>query len=304
MKTTIHCLAFIFLIAAMSPAQEPTDQQRERVELLKQFYRTFANRIQFATEDAPMRLVEKPVLSWTGQEGTRRFTSGDVFIWERDGRPEVVGCIGSIPGGGEGQRWVFQEFHSLATRPMRQTRLEYGGLWGAESAGVELQDIETDLVPSPSAPLRLAQMRKIATTFSAFMRWPNEDREERMRLVRKPLYRFDTKRLSKLNSNVVDGALFAYVWSSGTDPDVLLLVECRKDGGELKWKFGAVRFTSRILRLEHHDRVVWSVGEDHGSPTSPYRLADVGYRTYGQLQQFVDEAKKEDETLLSEGDGS
>lgn len=290
----LRCFALI-VFATSIQAQESAMTDLEQKELLKSYYRGFASKIEFATADnKPLRIVDNPVLSWVGHERPGAFASGDVFVWERDGRPEVVGCIGSIPAGAN-QRWVFQEFHSLATGPMKEQQLEFGGLWGAKTAGIALQDVKTKLVPSKLAALRLAQMRKIAGTFTAYMRWPNNEKEERMRLMREPLYRFDTKKLAKVDSDVVDGALFAYVWSSGTDPDVLLLVECRKEQGRLVWKFGAARFTSRLLRLEHNGKEVWKVGEDHGSPTTPYRLADVGNRTYEALRLQVAAAVKEAE---------
>ena len=101
------------------------------------------------------------------------------------------------------------------------------------------------------------------------------------------------KRDAKPDSNVVDGAVFAYVWSNGTDPEILLLLECRREkDGMLTWKYGPARFTHRGLRVEHGGQEVWKVGEGHGSAATPYRLADVGSRSYAQIETRVREFTK------------
>ena len=71
----------------------------EMVKMLQPFYRSVASRYEFKLpeEGQPKaQLVAKPIMSWTGQE--EGLVSGDVFVWTHKGRPEVVGCIGSLPG--------------------------------------------------------------------------------------------------------------------------------------------------------------------------------------------------------------
>lgn len=274
------------VVNGLATAQEPmTDQQKK--DLLKSYYRDFASRIHFALdEDRPLRLVEKPVMSWTGQEQAGTFTSGDVFVWERGGRAEIIGCIGSLPGGGE-RRSVFQEFHTLATGPIQKTILDVEGPWEPKTAGVEMKDVATKIKPAGADGLRLAQMRRVANEFTAYMQPPGSPKEERLRLLPQPVYRFDSKQLKKANSQVVDGAVFAYVWTIGTDPELLLLVECHNDGDGLKWKYAPVRFTYRELRLEHKSKEVWQIKRDGGSRITPYRTTSGGIHTYAAMKSAL-----------------
>jgi hypothetical protein len=53
----------------------------------------------------------------------------------------------------------------------------------------------------------------------------NDGKPWELRLLPKPLYRYASR-----SQKVLDGALFAYVWTRGTDPEWLLLLEARDDG--------------------------------------------------------------------------
>jgi hypothetical protein len=75
-----------------------------------------------------------------------------------------------------------------------------------------------------------------------------------------PLFRYGDD-----GKEVVDGALFAYVWTTGTDPEFLLLLECRNTPQGMQWQFAPMRFTLRPLRLEHQGKEVWRV-EAHQEP--------------------------------------
>ena len=56
--------------------------------------------------------------------------------------------------------------------------------------------------------------------------------------------------------NLFAGALFAFV--QGTDPEVLLLIESRRDDAGAAWKYGLARMTSRALAARHNDQEVWT----------------------------------------------
>ena len=58
-------------------------------------------------------------------------------------------------------------------------------------------------------------------------------------------------------ADLIDGALFAFV--QGTDPEVLLLLEARRDEAVASWHYGLARMTSRALRADHKEKEVWSV---------------------------------------------
>jgi hypothetical protein len=74
-----------------------------------------------------------------------------------------------------------------------------------------------------------------------------------LRLLPAPLYRYP-----EAKSDVVDGALFALLSTEGTDPEVWLLIEARKQGGKLRWEYACARFSNRNLYVQHKEKEVWS----------------------------------------------
>src|SRR5690349_16278679 len=66
-------------------------------------------------ESAPrqkLELTREPVFEWSNpvRQGVQQ---GVVFLWLRDGRPAVMGCIFSEPEGRLKGRKVIHEFHAL-----------------------------------------------------------------------------------------------------------------------------------------------------------------------------------------------
>ena len=72
------------------------------------------------------------------------------------------------------------------------------------------------------------------------------------RYLTRPLHRYsDAKR------QIRDGVLFAL--ALGTNPEALLFVEVREDGGKLSWHYGlAQRGSSAEIRVLLDDNEVWS----------------------------------------------
>lgn len=101
-------------------------------------------------------------------------------------------------------------------------------------------------------------MREIARGFNAYM-WADNTTE--LRLLPQPLMRY-----GDADGEVVDGALFAYVWTKGTDPEFILLVECSRDDQELAWRFAPVRFSNRGVWLKCGEKDIWGV-EGHSEPS-------------------------------------
>ena len=148
-------------------------------------------------------------------------------------------------------RRVMHEFHSLETQPI-VSRGQAGAGWQPREAGVTFQPVPDAGVPAGSRPLRLAQMRELARRFSAHM-MRNETKHD-LRLLPQPLYRYEIKNGT---SPTFDGAVFAYVWTAGTDPEVLLVLEARGEGSERRWQYAPARFTNRLAWVEYQDREVW-----------------------------------------------
>jgi hypothetical protein len=93
-----------------------------------------------------------------------------------------------------------------------------------------------------------------------------DDKETRweLRLLPQPLYRYKST-----DPDVLDGALFAFVTSAGTDPEALLVIEARKPaaGGGPVWHYAAARFTDLNLWVRHKGQEVYT------APYVPHGLA-------------------------------
>jgi hypothetical protein len=192
-----------------------------------------------------LELRREPVMRWTSENDYH----GEVYVWTHQGAAAVVGCIFSGPQG-EAGRQIMHEFHSLASQPLSAG--ERGGSgWQPDEAGITLEPVPDAPEPARSKVLRLVQMRDLARRFSSQV-----DRQggmSEMRLLPQPIYRYETDGAGA----VVDGAVFAFVWTAGTDPEVLLVIEARRTDGGVRWQFAPARFTNREARLKYQGKEVW-----------------------------------------------
>jgi hypothetical protein len=226
------------------------------VEKLREAYRADADKYVFhhdAEKKHALKLVEKPVMRWATDDDW----SGDVFVWTHEGRPDIIGCILSGPGSG-GARSVFHEFHLLGNKPIAPADLQTRRRW-QPSEGLPLEKVAGAPVPAKNAAGRLTQMRQISREFTAHMQ---ADGEWELRLLPQPLFRYGSE-----EGEVQDGALLAYVWTKGTDPEVVLLLESRQTDSGRAWHYAPVRFSTRELWLRYHEKEIWRVAT-HREPNA------------------------------------
>lgn len=242
------------LFAAVVATAIAAADEREKPlagEPLREIYREEAEKCEFTHADGEkLTLAREPVMRWSNDDDW----SGDVFVWTHRGKPEVIGCVLSGPFGD--RRNVYQEFHLLAEKPIAPATVQDGRRW-APAQELKRERLSDTLPPASSKAARLAQMRKIARGFTASM---EADGRWDLRLLPQPLLRYGDER-----GEVIDGALFCYVWTKGTDPEVILLLECLREGNELSWQYAPVLFTNRQVWLKHGDREVWHA-EPHQEP--------------------------------------
>jgi hypothetical protein len=118
---------------------------------------------------------------------------------------------------------------------------------------------------------RLRQMKAIVERFKATMtgwKGDNSDREE-LRLLPRPLYRYELKEAKESIPNLVDGALFAFVM--GTDPEVVMVLEAVGPTDQAVWQYAFARATSGGLEAKLDGRVVWTAEKfpPNRVPTNP-----------------------------------
>jgi hypothetical protein len=224
-------------------------------------YRADAEKYAFSTDPQhkqPLTLAAKPIFSWTSLKDY----SGDVFVWTKDGLPVIVGCMLSGPNGPRARN-VSHEFHLVAEEPIAPIDLPSRQRW-EPAEGLKRTLVANAPLPAASAPGRLAQLRQISRSFAVHMEAVNGNWE--LRLLPQPVFRYGDETME-----VIDGALLAYVWTTGTDPELFLLLECRNTPEGPRWHYAPLQFTLRPLRLEHHGSEVWRV-EAHKEPASPTKL--------------------------------
>src|SRR5260370_36231789 len=95
-----------------------------------------------AVESAPkkkLELTKEPIFEWSNpvRQGLQQ---GVVFLWLRDGRPAVLGCIFSEPEGRLKGRKVIHEFHALDSDKLLVSRPNALNE-GKPQAGLERKDV-------------------------------------------------------------------------------------------------------------------------------------------------------------------
>jgi hypothetical protein len=255
--------AWLLIVLTTAPGQslsakdDAATQQAARAkrERLREIYATEAAGYTIyrdASGKDRVGLRPEPVYVWTnpvrggGQDGA-------VYVWTCRGRAEVLGTFYSYPA--TGPRHLSHEFHSLSLSVLDVQRSgTHGSTWTPLAPGIEIAPILGAPGPDRSAPQRLSQMRTLAHDFSASTKDDQERRWE-LRLLPQPLYRYEST-----DPDVLDGALFAFVTSAGTDPEALLVIEARKpshtDGPV--WHYAIARFTDLQLGVQHKGKVVFS----------------------------------------------
>jgi hypothetical protein len=245
--------------AADEPAsKEPAPPDAFTKRLQDYFQKTAAEYTLYRDDEqeVPLTFVPQAVFHWKQDTDWR----GDVFIWTHEGRPEVVGGVFvSSPSGG--RRTIYQEFRSLSLQPLGAIRTRAGN-WKPE-LGIVLTPVPEAKTPAASEALRGAQLRGMAKQFTVTMK-DNEGQPWELRLLPQPLYRYASPA-----QKVLDGALFTYVWTRGTDPECLLLIEARDEGKGPAWVYTPVRNTVRPLEMKHAGNSIWVSQRGLPDPTRP-----------------------------------
>ncbi len=221
-----------------------------------------------ANRNEPLELRKQPIYEWTNPVRAAQQV-GLVFLWTTRGRAEAVGTIFSSTAGP--MRGFTHEFHSLSMGTLYVDRRgTHDATWTPSGPGIELVPIEGAPAPAGTAAQRLGQMRALARDFSATTRDASDNRYT-LRLLSQPLYRY-----ASTDPEVLDGALFAFVTSAGTDPEALLVIEARKPKGGATpiWHRALGRFTDLDLSVHYKGNEVFLAPLIQGDPLKMYPKQD------------------------------
>ena len=262
-------MGFLSLILMLA-ADEPVESLAKK---MLPIYVKEVSEYTMAVESAPktvLELTKEPVFEWSNpvRQGLQQ---GVVFLWLREGRPSALGCIFSEPEGRLQGRKVIHEFHALDREKLLVSRPNPLNEWKPQ-AGLARNELPDAAPPAATPGARLVQMRRLAQEFTGY-ELDSEGKRWDLRLLPAPLYRYPAGK-----TGVVDGALFTLVSNAGTDPEVLLLIEARAEGGKMRWEYACGRFSDRSLYVQRKDKEVWSMvrNETNTFLHDPLHL----YRTY------------------------
>lgn len=236
-------------------------------------------------EKQELKLVNHPTYTWA-RSGPHGGNFGSVYVWTNRGNAEAVACFWRYVHG-DGTPTVVHELHSLSPVALESTGKESDS-WKPKG-DLKRQLLAEAPKPAASAAGRMAQMRTLCRDFTANSVGEAGDRTQ-LRLLPQPLYRFEST-----NPDIVDGALFAFVCSVGTDPEAFLQLEASATPEGPRWHFAVARFSHMDLHVNYREKEVWQALRD-AENTIAYN-AD---HTYWVFHRPFDESKL-DEIQLDKG---
>jgi hypothetical protein len=252
-RVLLSCLVWGLMVPAMGGADpRGKDDSSEEPKKLNELIEKSVNWYDVLPDgDAATALTPVPVIRWRnvvrGQVGEAM-----MVVWPHNGRPVAMASI--YPWDGK----MTHEFDSLSPEHKVIARDKDRVIWSPETAGVAFKDVPKAPKPGKTAPERLRQMKAIAERFQATMTgWQADNSDQEiLRLLPRPLFRYDLTNAKDPDEKLLDGALFAYVL--GTDPEAVLVLEATGTAGKADWQYAFARATSGGLEVKLGEEVVWT----------------------------------------------
>jgi hypothetical protein len=243
-------MGFLALLLMAAP-DDPADALAKK---MLPIYLKEVEAYSLAVESAPrkeLELKKEPVFEWSNPV-EQELNQGVIFVWLRDGRPAALGGVFSHLVAKPKGRKFLHELLALDRDKLLVSRPK-GALndW-KPLEGLERKELEGTPPPADARPARLVQMKKLAAEFTGHtVDW--EKKRWELRLLSTPLYRY-----AAAKTGVIDGALFAWTSSAGTDPEVVLLIEAHEKDGKTLWQYACGRFGVSSMYIKHKGEEVWS----------------------------------------------
>lgn len=208
------------------------------------------------TDGVALKLETRPVYTWS-RPGDDGGTYGNIFVWTDHGNVEAVACFWRAPTG-KSEFIIFHELHSLSPSVLKSNRT--GPHQWTAKVGLNRSLVPDAPLPAANSVGRLQQMREICRNFAAHSISSSGERTE-LRLLPQPLYRYQST-----IAELVDGALFAFVCTVGTDPEIFLQLEVRATQAGPKWHYSLARFSHQNLFVSYQSDEIWSAIRDAENP--------------------------------------
>jgi len=227
------------------PSTESTEQDPALSEMRQRISKLVVTRKE-SQQEVPLELVDAPLLRFS--DPSREFGDGTLWAWSRNGRPLVLVAIERYP-----ERWSYELISLLPIEDPAavSVRSSSGRRWMPDLPGIVLQPLEDAPPRAGSESARQLQLRDLARQFTLSEVTYQEQRYE-LRLMPTAVHRYQPP-----EQPGSDGACFVY--ANGTNPEALLILECRAGGDNTKnWFFAFVPLTSVAVTARRGEREVWT----------------------------------------------
>ena len=241
-------------LAWYSPAAVGDDRGRDEAAEAEKLCAGELPRWKLTADGQVLDPPKESALRWTTPSAGRVY--GNTYVWLRSGRPAAVGCLfhNVQPWGTFNGELAALTGSKLTAKRDGKVMWEPDGEWKWVAV--------PGAVPATTAGQRQLQLKALAGEFVVELldtRNAPRGEDQTPRLLPKPLHRYDAAQTKTL-----DGALFAFV--VGTDPELLVLLECDTAAAKPEWKFGVARMNRDTIRLKRKGETVWEAAatKDHG----------------------------------------
>jgi len=259
-------LAIGLVVVASVPGARGDDPPSDRQKRLdRQIQDSFQWYQMLSGPGSTNRLKSEPVLKWVndprGQEG-----EATLLLWTAGGRPEALTSVYGWRG------HLAHEVVSLAREEGLVVRDGDRTLWSFGKPGVSFREIPGAPAPAETPAARLKQIRTLAGRFQATMTgWKAGDGDrEVLRMLPKPIHRYDLEAEKPAAPDLIDGAVFAFV--QGTDPEAVLMIEALRRDGKPAWQYAFGRSTYASLEAKLDGSVVWNAPKLGGQNDPRYPM--------------------------------
>jgi hypothetical protein len=233
-------------------ADETEDASNEKARLKRwdqQFEESLGWYVVSSGPNNSPALKPQRVMRWTNPTRKQRGEPTLVF-WIGAGRPEALASV--YPWGTN----LTYECVSMARGAGLTLREDGRMVWSPRVPGVTLRELGDAPEAAETAVARLVQARSIAERFKVSLTADNGVPRELLRLLPKPIYRYPVPEVHRVDPNLIDGAVFAFV--QGTDPEAVLLIENVRHGDRSVWQFAFARATGYTVEARLDGSVVWT----------------------------------------------
>lgn len=245
-----------FLFAEDPPSKDVAEVRKKQLrEWMQNYAETTEIRIVVKDEREKAELVPQPVFRYSDDE--REIPDATLWVWTRNARPAAFQKV-EVNSWRDTRQWTVC-FASLSEN-LLEVNFPQERKYKSKVPGVEFRPIPEAEPPSDKARQRTSQIKSLKERFTGTIA-SDGTRPVSFRAMPRPIFEY-----SDPDSKLPLGAIFGLT-STGTNPDILLIVELRKDDSDtLRWEYALARMTSVAFKVKLDDHVVW---EGPGVPRDP-----------------------------------